>query len=377
MRQRISEEKSGEKGVFLHLPTAQRADDVHALDDATERRVARLEKELANSSLYSDGEKSRKVVTEHRQLKGILEGLYELGEYDGALRGAIYRLSLKSMVWYPAPEFEEAGYEVPETWDDLIALSDQIVEDGSTPWCVGFESGDATGWPATDWLEDWVLRLHGPDVYDEWRLHEISFDDERIVESGDALYDLWTQDGFVHGGLEAAASLSFRDAGVGVLDGDCMMYRMSNFYGAIFGENEADIGPDGDVSAFYLPGSDEHPNITLTAGMYAVAFNDDPATMATMEYLASTEFADARAANEIGGFLSPNANVDASLYTTPLDQEFGQILADADPARFDASDLMPGEVGAGTFWEAMIEITVGNQTPQEAFEDVENSWRDE
>jgi alpha-glucoside transport system substrate-binding protein len=304
------------------------------------------------------------------------EGWTSLVEVDGQIVGVPIKADLKSLVWYSPDEFEANDYEVPETLDDFYALADQMVDDGNVPFCLGWESDDATGWPATDWMEDWMLRMHGPDTYDAWRLNEIPFDDPDVVEVGEFLYDFWTTDGYVLDGFEGAASRSFRDAGVPILDGDCMMYRLSNFYGAILGEEDAELGPDGDADAFYLPGSDEHPNITLTAGMYAVAFNDDPATMATLEYIASTEFADTRAANPIGGFLSPNANVDASLYTTEMDQQFGQILAEADPARFDASDLMPAAVGSGTFWEAMVNITTGSQTVEEAFSQVEDDWRD-
>lgn len=305
------------------------------------------------------------------------EGWTSMVDVDGDLVAVPVKADLKSLVWYSPDAFDEEGYEIPETFDDFLVLAEQMVDDGNAPFCLGWESDDATGWPATDWLEDWILRQHGPEVYDEWQLHEVPFNDERVVEVGDELYDLWTQDGYVAEGFEGAASRPFRETGVGILDGDCMMYRMSNFYGAILGENDAELGPEGDASAFYLPGSEENPNITLTGGMYAVAFSDDPEVMATLEYMASTDFADTRAANPIGGFLSPNANVDTSLYTTEMDQEFGQILADADPARFDASDLMPGSVGSGTFWEAMINITTGDQTVEEAFDNVEETWRDE
>ena len=91
--------------------------------------------------------------------------------------------NVKSFVWYSPTAFAEPGYEIPETWDDLIALSDQIVADGGKPWCAGIGSGDATGWPATDWIEDVVLRTAGPDVYDQWITHEIPFNDPQIVEA--------------------------------------------------------------------------------------------------------------------------------------------------------------------------------------------------
>jgi len=113
------------------------------------------------------------------------ESFVALGEYEGKHYGIPTNINLKSMVWYPKDDFDAAGYEVPETFDDLIALSDQIVADGGTPWCVGFESGGATGWPATDWMEDIMLRTAGPDVYDQWVAHEIPFNDEAVVNAGE------------------------------------------------------------------------------------------------------------------------------------------------------------------------------------------------
>ncbi|MGZ8567369.1 MAG: ABC transporter substrate-binding protein, partial [Actinomycetota bacterium] len=87
------------------------------------------------------------------ELNALLgESFVSLGEVDGAHYGLPTNINHKSMVWYPKAAFDAKGYTVPETWDDLLALSDQIVADGSTPWCVGFESGGATGWPATDWM---------------------------------------------------------------------------------------------------------------------------------------------------------------------------------------------------------------------------------
>lgn len=307
-------------------------------------------------------------------------GWTDLAQVDGEIVAVPVKADLKSLVWYNQTAFEDNNYEIPETFEDFLALTDQMMADGNTPFCLGLGSEDATGWPATDWLEDWVLRRNGPEVYDQWRDHEIPFNDPEIVETMQELYDLWSQEGFVAGGLEPSASESFREAGLGITDGSCMMYRMSNFYAALLTDPELggleSVGPDSEISAFYLPGSEENPNITLTAGLYAVAFNDDPATMETMRYIASTEYADTRAANPIGGFLSPNANVDTSLYQNPLEQEFGEILASADPARFDASDIMPGPVGTGTFWEAMVNITAGDQSVDEAFDSVEDTWRD-
>ena len=115
------------------------------------------------------------------------ESFMALGEHEGEHYGLPTNINLKSMVWYPKDDFDAAGYEVPTTWDALIALSDQIVADGCTPWCVGFESGGDSGWPATDWMEDILLRTAGPEVYDQWARHEIPFNDPAVKAAARAV----------------------------------------------------------------------------------------------------------------------------------------------------------------------------------------------
>lgn len=309
--------------------------------------------------------------------ENIDAGWTEFATIDGDVLAIPAKADLKSVVWYSPAAFEENGYEIPTTFEDFLALADTMVADGNTAFCVGIGSDDATGWPMTDWIEEFVLRQQGPDVYDQWVNHEIPFDDPAIVESAQAVADLWSTEGMVFGGMQNIGATPFAEAGLGLPEGDCMMHRQGNFYGSNFTDAGFTLGEDGDVNAFYLPGSEDNPNITLTGGIYASAFADRPEVMEVMKYIASPEFGNSRAGNEIGGYLSPNSNVDTSLYTTELDQTFGQILADAEPVRFDASDLMPGAVGSGTFWSAAVDVVAGSASVEDAFAEVESSWPSE
>ncbi|MDQ2651255.1 MAG: ABC transporter substrate-binding protein [Actinomycetota bacterium] len=298
-------------------------------------------------------------------------GWTDLVTIDGDVYGVPAKADLKSLVWYSPAAFEEAGYEIPTTFEDFIALTDTMMADGKTPMCIGLGSDAATGWPFTDWVEDMMLRLKGPEVYDQWVNHEIPFNDPDVVEVGEYVRELWSQPGFVYGGLQNVAATPFADAGLPLLDGDCMLHRQGNFYAANWPDG-TEIGTDGAVNAFYLPGSTEHPNITLSGGIYAAAFSDRPEVEAAMAFLASTDYSDTRA--PVGGFLSPNKDADASLYPTEIEQSFAEILTAADPVRFDASDQMPGAVGSGSFWTAAVDITTGAKTVQAAFDAVEASW---
>ena len=147
------------------------------------------------------------------QLKNdYIQSWLDLATVDGKLVGVFYRASTKSLVWYPVPQFEEAGYAIPQTWDELQALMDKMVADGNTPWCVGIEHGGATGWVATDWVEDILLRTASPDVYDKWVKHEIPFDAPEIKEAVKIMMGIWGNDKYVYGGATNILSTSVADA---------------------------------------------------------------------------------------------------------------------------------------------------------------------
>ncbi len=182
------------------------------------------------------------------------ESFVALGEYEGKHYGLPTNINLKSMVWYPKDDFDAAGYEVPTTFDERIALSDQIVADGSAPWCVGFESEGATGWPATDWMEDIMLRTAGPDVYDQWVAHEIPFDDPAVVNAGEVFGQIMFTEGYVLGGAENTPAVPFGDAPLPMFQDPpgCWLHRQASFINASF-PTDAVAGEDYDW--FPLPRS--------------------------------------------------------------------------------------------------------------------------
>jgi alpha-glucoside transport system substrate-binding protein len=309
------------------------------------------------------------------------EDPYQLdGQYEGTQYGVPVKTDLKSLVWYVPSAFEAAGYEIPTTFDEFTALIDQIKTDGAgKPLCVGIESGGATGWPFTDWVEEMVLRQAGSDVFDQWVTHEIPFDDPQIQEAMQTVIDLWSDDNVYASGGSIAAT-AFQDNGQPLLDGDCFMHRQANFFAGLFpaGTTFAD-GAEGSVDAFYFPDINGDTPV-LTAGTLAAAFNDDPATMAVLNYMATGDYASKRQAAQtaelggaVSGYLSAAQNQDASVYQ-PLEQKFLDILASNELRRFDASDQMPGDVGSGTFWSEGVSLVNGDVTVEEAAANIEASW---
>jgi alpha-glucoside transport system substrate-binding protein len=300
------------------------------------------------------------------------KGFVDLLTIDDKIYGVPAKADLKSLVWYSPDEFKKQGYEVPKSMEDLEALTDKMIADGKTPFCIGLGSDAATGWPFTDWVEDYMLRLKGPEVYDKWVNHELAFNSPEVTEVVNKVYDMWSKKGMVYGGVKNVASTPFADAGLPLLQGKCEMHRQGNFYAANWPKGTKQ-GPDGQVNAFYLPTYDDKDfgRVTLTGGITAAAFADRPEVQKVLEFLASTDYSDARA--PVNGFLSPNPKTDKSLYPDEITRVFADILAKADPVRFDASDQMPGEVGTA-FWKAAVDITTGNQSVDAAMDSVQKSW---
>ncbi|MGH1502650.1 MAG: ABC transporter substrate-binding protein [Acidimicrobiales bacterium] len=301
------------------------------------------------------------------------------GNVDGTQVGVPVKTDIKSLVWYKPAAFEAGGYEIPTTFDEFVALAEQMIADGETPLCVGIESGDATGWPFTDWVEEMMLRFEGVEVYDQWVNHEIPFNDERVVAQMQAVLDLWNTDGMVYADGGTIASTAFQANGTPLVEGDCMMHRQASFFSNQFDEGTvfAD-GSEDAVDVFYFPSNEGAP--VLGAGTLAAGFRDAPEVYAVLNYMASGDYANNRQqaqrelnGGDLSGFLTANSGVDLDSYA-PLEQSMISSLTGADVVRFDASDLMPSDVGAGTFWSEGTAAVNGEQDAQEAADKIEASW---
>ncbi|TQM06468.1 ABC transporter substrate-binding protein [Pseudonocardia kunmingensis] len=303
------------------------------------------------------------------------------GSVDGTLYGAPLGSNVKSYVWYSPQAFAAKGYAVPTTWDEMVALSERIVAEGGKPWCAGIGSGDATGWPLTDWLEDVMLRESGPEVYDQWVSHAIPFNDPRVVAALDRVGSILKDPDFVNGGLgdvSSIATTTFQDGGLPILDETCYMHRQANFYAANFPE-ETVIAEDGEVFAFELPPIDPAaPQTILVGSEFVVAFSDRPEVQAFQAYLSSPEWANAKAkaGSDLGqsGWISANSGLDPANLSNPIDRQSAEILLDeSNTFRFDGSDLMPAAVGSATFWRGMTDWITGQST-RESLDFIEQSW---
>ena len=301
----------------------------------------------------------------------------DLGTYAGAdgadhLYGFFYKIDVKSLVWYVPENFEDAGYDVPQSMEELKALTDQIVADGGTPWCIGLGSGGATGWPATDWVEDMMLRTQSPADYDAWVANEMKFDDPKVIAAIEEFGAFARNDAYVAGGAGAVASTDFRDSPKGMFAAppQCYMHRQASFIPAFFPEGTV-VGEDADF--FYFPayeGKDLGKPV-LGAGTVWAITNENQAAHDLMAYLQTAEAHETWMA--LKGFLTPHKGVDTSVFGDPTLQKMNDILLNATTFRFDGSDLMPGGVGAGSFWTGMVDYAGGKDAAAVAGE-IQQSW---
>ncbi|MDP1730518.1 MAG: ABC transporter substrate-binding protein [Devosia sp.] len=320
------------------------------------------------------GDEARQFVLDNHAAG---ESFVSLGTYNDKNGNATfyavpYKSDLKSLVWYSPDNFADAGYEVPQTFEDLQALTEKMVADGNTPWCIGLGSGGATGWPATDWVEDIMLRTQSPEDYDAWVSNDLKFNDPKIVEALELFGWFAKDDKKVAGGAAAVGTTDFRESPLGLFSVPpaCFMHHQASFIPSFFPEGTV-LGEDADF--FYFPafaGKDLGKPV-LGAGTLATITKDSGAARAFIDFLGNP------ISNEIwmaqSGFLSTLKSANVETYGNDTLKGEGQILLQATTFRFDGSDLMPGAVGAGSFWTGMVDF-VGGKSAREVADQIQASW---
>ncbi len=300
------------------------------------------------------------------------------GSVNGTFYAAPMSSNMKSLVWYSPKFFAANGYTVPTTWADLMTLSAKIAADGKAkPWCGGISSGTASGWPATDWLEEAVLGQYGGQVYDDWISHKVKFASPQIegamkTVAGYMQNPAWVNGGF--GNVQTIATTTFQNAGLPILKGQCAMLQQASFYEAQWPSGTT-VSSTGDAFAFYLPPVD--PSIKTPVeggGEFVTAFANDPATQAVQTYLSTADWATSRI-KVAPGWVSANTKVDQSVYTDPIDALSAKYLADKNTTfRFDASDAMPAAVGSGAEWTAMVDWFGSGKSIDAVAKEIDAAW---
>ncbi|MER8853219.1 ABC transporter substrate-binding protein [Mesorhizobium australicum] len=302
----------------------------------------------------------------------------KLGTYNGkdgkpGFYAFPYKIDVKGLVWYSPDNFEEAGYKVPKTQEELAELEKKIIADGGKPWCIGLSSGGATGWPATDWVEDIMLRTQTPEVYDKWVKNEIPFNDPAVVNAIDIFGKIATDDKMVDGGAKAVAATDFRDSpkGLFTVPPKCYMHHQASFIPSFFPEG-VKLGQDADF--FPYPPYAAKPELGTpleVAGTLVMITKDSKASREFIKFLQMPLAHELWMAQK--SFVTPFKGANKDAYGSDALKKQGEILVGATTVRFDGSDLMPGKVGAGSFWTGMIDL-VGGKSAQDVATDIQKSW---
>jgi alpha-glucoside transport system substrate-binding protein len=345
---------------------------------------------------FVDAETLRSDFGEYLLSIGTVANDGDTPSRSGTIRAIPMTIDLKGLVYYPKAAFEAAGYEVPADWDELVALSHQIVADGGTPWCFGFASGSASGWPGSDFLESLVLRVGGADVYDAWTAGEVGFTSPAVMEAGRLADELIFEPGFVRGGPESIGDEPYdnqlvhvlnRNRVTGETEPECWLHHQANFMLRLV-PPDARVGED--IDFFVLPPI--HPNQPTPSaggGLFASALVDRPEVRAFVEFVASPEWGEVWASD--GGFISANRRFDTSTYgdgaTDPAAAvriamaTAARTALGADAWRYDASDLMPEPIGGwtegvgpGALWQGLLDWVDGSRTLDQVFADIDAEW---
>jgi alpha-glucoside transport system substrate-binding protein len=283
------------------------------------------------------------------------EDWLKLGQADGKQVGIFIKSAVKGSIWYNAKVFAQEGYAVPKTWDELTALATKIAGTGKTPWSIGLESGAASGWPATDWLEDIVLRQSGPEIYDRWHQGRQKWTSAEIKRGWETWGAIVGDPKMVYGGKQYMLATAFGEAANPLFTSppNAFLHHQASFITSFITEANPNLKPVEDFAFFPFPDIDP----TFAGGIVAAGdlfgmFKQTPQAAALMTYLTTP------AAQEIwvkrGGALSPNKLVPFTAYPDPIAKASAESLINAKITRFDGSDLMP-EAMNNSFWKATLD----------------------
>lgn len=294
----------------------------------------------------------------------LVPGWDTLAVKDGKVYGLPVSANVKTLVFYNPAEFTKHGYTVPTTDAELTALTEKIKADGAGyPWCAGIESGGATGWAITDWLEQYVLDYNGVDVYNKWIAGDVTFDSAEVTKAADKVAATLLADGQVNGGGAAMATDNFGNTKPlfetgGKAKGQCFLLRQGSFITDFFPDAikaEVAAGDYTHANVFPLPAPEGAQAGVLGGGDLAAAFHNDADVAKVLDFILSDKVGTVMAS--ASSFVSPHKTFDTSLYPNSLTQTVGKTMADAAVFGFDGSDRMPSAVNAqfwlsGTDWVA-------------------------
>jgi alpha-glucoside transport system substrate-binding protein len=304
-------------------------------------------------------------------------GTLDAGTVNGKIYGLLVSMNVKSLVFYPKKAFTDAGYSIPKSIPELLELTRKIQASGKSPWCLGVESGAATGWPATDWLEDLILHQQGIAKYNQWVNHTIKFDSPEVKQAASTFAQIAFTPGNVVGGRKSIASNNYNTAANPMFQTPpgCFMYKQGNFVAAPGGFPDkviADI--DNKVGVFGFPPATAGGDTPVLGGgdLAALFSKNNASAKMIIRYMSTRAFGASDA--KLGNYISPHKDFDQSNYPNDVVRGAANVAYQASAFAFDGSDQMPGVVGSGTFWRDMTSWISGQQSEEQALRGIDESW---
>jgi alpha-glucoside transport system substrate-binding protein len=308
----------------------------------------------------------------------MVPGTLDAGTVNGKLYGYLASMNVKSLVFYPKKVWDAKGYKAPASIPDLDALAAKIKADGTAtaPWCMGIESGGATGWPATDWFEDLVMRYGGVQGYNDWVTHKVKFDSPLVRQAAAEFQKVALSPGSVNGGGRAIAATAFGKAGTPMFatpKPGCMLLKQGSFITGFFPDAvKKDL--DNQVGLFgFPPATVGGPNPVLGGGDLATLLSAKPEAGQVMKLLTDGGVGVTAATNG-SSYLSAHKDFDVTKYKGNLAQSVAKVAYSASTFLFDGSDAMPAKVGSGTFWTDMTKWISGSESLDSALKNIDASW---
>ena len=296
-------------------------------------------------------------VLDMDQVRGAYSQAWvDLGTVDGSFYAIFFKAANKGTIWYNPKTFAAKGWQVPTTWDELIALSEQIKASGLAPWSVAIESGGASGWPGTDWIGEILLHESGPEVYDQWVAHDIPWTDARIKSAFEKFGQIALTPGYVPGGAQAVLATGFIDGSYLPYQDPpkAAMYYLGSFTQGFISDQFPELAAGDDYSFFPFPSINPQYAGAVTGGAdVVVMLRDTEAARSLMQHLATAQAQQIWV--ERGGFTAVNSQVSLGAYPDSLAAKAAEQLAKASIYRFDADDTMPSEVQAA-FWKGVLDF---------------------
>lgn len=274
--------------------------------------------------------------------KNFSPGWQKLGAWKGKQYGVYAKVSNKSMIWYNAAAFSNAGATEPKTWADFLKTAETVFESGTTPVSVG----GADGWTLTDWFENIYLSQAGPEKYDQLAAHTIKWTDPSVKAALTTLGQLFGNKDLIAGGAKGALNTDFPKSVTQTFTGNppaaAMVYEADFVSAFISANTKAKVGTDAKEFPFPAVGTGKAP--VVSGGDVGVALKDSPGAQALLTFIASTDAAKIWAQG--GGYLSPNKALDPAAYPDDVQRNIAKsLIAAGDDFRFDMSDQAPAAFG--------------------------------